>query len=174
VTGEGAPSASLDARAVVAALIRELRDAGAITVRTPLGEGPLLAAETTINLGGSVIVKVHPDITSRDPRWREHERAVQERLEPLAVIASWKAAVERIEGAVRWVTGLVAAIVMLFGATTSTGALRVLAWLVIPPALAFLVRYVARPLAARLVAWAVRRALASPGGQGAPDPPPAV
>jgi hypothetical protein len=161
--------------AALAALIREIGETGAITVRTPLGAGPTIAAETTIHLGGSVVVKVHPDLTKADARWREHERAVRARLEPLSVLASWTASVQRIEGAARWVIAVVAAVVSLFGATRTSGALRTLAWLVVPPAVAFLLRYAVRPLAARLVTWGLRRALGAPAGAGAaPDPPRSV
>ena len=161
--------------APLAALVHDLRENGAITVRTPLGDGPLIAAETTIHLGGSVVVKVHPDLTSLDARWRQHQRAVEARLEPLVVLRSWTASVKRVEGAARWVLALVAAVAMLFGAAGSTGALRILAWLVIPPAIAFLLRYAVRPLATRVVTWGLRRALGAPGAEKAgPDPPPAV
>jgi len=160
-------SRALDAP--LAALVHDLRETGAVTVRTPLGEGPLLAAETTISLGGSVVVKVHPSLTSGDARWQQHLRAVEERLAPLDVLGSWTASVKRIEGALRWVIALVAAVAMLLGAARSAGAVRV-AWIVIPPAIALLLRHAVRPLVVRLVTWGLRRAL----GASPADPPPDV
>src|ERR1700679_1545790 len=101
--------------ASLVALIRALRETGAVTVQTPLGEGPLLAAETTIQLGGSVIVKIHPSLLRGDARWRDHQRALEEELAPLRVLASWTASVKRIEGAARWVIALAALVAMVLG-----------------------------------------------------------
>ena len=143
----------------LAALIHELREQGAITVRTPLGEGPLLAAETTIHLGGSTIVKIHPDLTRTDARWQEHQRAVEERMEPLRVLQSWTVKVQRVVVAARRVIAVVTAVAMLVGVTSATSAQRAAAWLLIPPAVGLLLRYAVRPLTTRVVTWGLRRAL---------------
>jgi hypothetical protein len=145
--------------APLAALLHEIRDQGAITVRTPHGEGPLLAVETTIHLGGSTIVKIHPDLTRDDARWQEHQRAVEERMEPLRVLRSWTNTVQRVVVAARRVIALATAVAMIVGWRSATTPQRAAAWLLIPPAVGLLLRYAVRPLTTRLVTWGLRRAL---------------
>jgi hypothetical protein len=152
----------------LASLLDEIRKEGAITVQTPLGDRPGLAAETNIHLGGSVVVKVDPSVTADDPRWEQHQRDVAARLHPLEALRSWTDDVQRIETAVRRVVSVGAGIAAPLGAARSVDALRGLLWAAIPAAFALLAHYAARPLVVRVVTWALRRALASIQDERAP------
>ncbi len=155
----------MSAHLPLAALLRDLAEEGGVTVATSFDDRPAFAAVTTIQLDGSVLVRVDPDLHASPDLWSRHLQAIEERLAPLAATRAWFDRATRIATWIAILTRLAAALAAALGADQPLKQISIVA---VPTAPGALLRYFVRPLAARALNHVLGRRLAERGSRGAP------